>query len=320
VEIVPGQSLENGDMKPEVKLISRDKKAVAESRLLLGDNTLVIGFDARRFSKRIKLLRFEFVLFVSVLAVLGSFFSWLLYRYQAAEKKRTRNFERQLAHQKEEAALGRTTATIAHEVRNPLNAISIGLQRLQLETEDLSEEHKNLLHSMETAVQRTNTIIADLQKYSRPVEFSEQDIDITEIIKSVTTLYDRQCSDQNIQLSVNSDSAVKVRGDKELLGQVCENLVKNAVEAQKNGGFIDVKLWSEKTKVFLTIENGGLTVSPEEFSKITEPYFTTKAKGCGLGLAICKKIIESHAGHIDIKADREKNTFMVKIQLAKSAS
>lgn len=315
VEILPGQFPENKYIKPDVRLVLKENRSVAETRLLVGDNTLVIGFDARRFAKRVKLLRFEFVLFISVLIILGSFFSWLLYRYQAAEKKRTRDFERQLAHQNEEAALGRTTATIAHEVRNPLNAISIGLQRLQLEANELPEEHKKLLHSMDTAVQRTNRIITDLQKYSRPVEFVEQDIDISEIIQSVLTLYDQQCREQDIKISDNINSDVQVRGDKELLGQVCENLVKNAVEAQQNGGFIDVGLQRDQGKVYLTIENGGLTLSSEEFGKITEPYFTTKAKGCGLGLAVSKKIVEAHKGSIDIEADQGKATFRVIIQL-----
>ena len=315
IKIVSGKTGVRSDDKPAVKMVSRAKNIVAETRLNLGDDTLIIGFDARRFSKRIKLLRREFFLFITVLALMGSFFSWLLYRYQAAEKRRTRAFERRLARQHEEASLGRATATIAHEVRNPLNAINMGLQRLQLEAGDLSTEHRTLLHSMETAVQRTNRIIADLQKFTRPVELNLQHINITEIIKSVITLYEQQCRDQDIKDRSNIDSDLFVKGDAELLGQVIENLVKNAVEAQPNGGFIKIGITPGENKICINIENGGLFISEQEVVKFTEPYFTTKAKGCGLGLAISKKIVEAHGGIMNIEVDSEKTVFKVVVEL-----
>lgn len=305
--------------RPIVRMVFREGNAVAETRLDLGPDTLIIGFDAQRFSKRIKLLRREFFLFITILALLGSFFSWLLYRYQAAEKKRTRDFERRLARQHEEASLGRATATIAHEVRNPLNAISIGLQRLRLEAEDLSTEHRHLLHSMETAVQRTNRIISDLQNYTRPVEFNEKKVNITDVFKSVITLYDQQCREQGIEITGNLEANLFVNGDPELLGQVCENLVKNAVEAQPNGGFLHTQLLSENNKINIILKNGGVKVSDKEFNKITEPYFTTKTKGCGLGLSIIKRIVQAHNGTMTIEADVNKATFIVAVQLPGAA-
>ncbi|MBC8317044.1 MAG: HAMP domain-containing histidine kinase [Desulfobulbaceae bacterium] len=301
--------------KPTIKMVAVDRNPVAETRLSLGDDTLIVGFDARRFSKRIKVLRREFFLFITVLGMLGSFFSWLLYRYQAAEKRRTRDFERRLARQHEEASLGRAAATIAHEVRNPLNAISIGLQRLQLEAAALSPEHHQLLHSMETAVQRTNRIVSDLQKYTRAVVLNEQKVNITEILKSVVTLYDQQCRDQGVEITGNFESNIFVKGDPELLGQVFENLVKNAIEAQPDGGFLQAQLLSENEQVTVVLKNRGVTVSDMDFDKITEPYFTTKTKGCGLGLAISKRIVEAHDGRMVIETDVNNATFIVTVQL-----
>jgi two-component system, NtrC family, sensor histidine kinase HydH len=319
IKIVSEKLGVQSDNRPTVRMVSREENAVAETSLDLGDDTLIIGFDAQRFSKRIKLLRREFFLFITILALLGSFFSRLLYRYQAAEKRRTRAFERRLARQHEEASLGRATATIAHEVRNPLNAISIGLQRLQLEAEDLSTEHRHLLHSMETAVQRTNRIISDLQSYTRPVEFNEKKVNITDVLKSIITLYEQQCRVQDIKKTGNIESNLFVKGDSELLGQVCENLVKNAVEAQPHGGFLDTQLLSEKDKINIILKNGGLTISDKEFDKITEPYFTTKTKGCGLGLSISKRIVEAHNGRMTIETDVNKATFKVTVQLPMAA-
>lgn len=320
IKIITGKKKLPANDRITARMVATAQSPVAETRLSLGDDTLVIGFDAQRFAKRMKLLKRDFFLFITVLALLGSFFSWLLYRYQAAEKNRVRDLERRLARQHEEASLGRATATIAHEVRNPLNAINMGLQRLQLEADELTEEHRTLLHSMETSVQRTNRIISDLQKYTRPVEIISGNVNITEIVESVLTLYRPYCRNHSIEAGSNAKTDLLVKGDGELLGQVIENLIKNAIEAQPDGGFIQIDITARAESVYINIENNGTSISWSDINKCTEPYFTTKTKGCGLGLAISKKIIEAHNGILKIGVDRDKAVFRVNVELPRANS
>ena len=296
-------------------MVSLNGDTVAETRLGLGGDSLTIGFDARRFSKRVKLLRREFFIFISILTLLGAFFSWLLYRYQAVEKRRTRDFERMLARQHEEASLGRATATIAHEVRNPLNAISIGLQRLEMESGDMASEHRGLIHSMATAVQRTNKIITDLQRFTRPIQPKEGYVDLGRVIESVLLLYEQQYKDFDIKISVTHCPSMDVAGDSELLSEVFENLVKNALEAQPEGGFLDIQFYSDNNRIKIILKNGGAVIAKNDVRKLTEPYFTTKTKGCGLGLSISKRIVEAHNGTMTIDVDINKKEYSAIVEL-----
>jgi len=235
-----------------------------------------------------------------VLACLGVFFSWLLYRYQSAYLQKITDFERKLAREREDAALGRATATITHEIRNPLNAISMGLQRIELEADELSPEHRELAASMRQAVKRTNTIVGDLLRYSRPMEARRDPVNLTELVDGILLLYKPQCQVKNITVSHHSTLARPVPGDAELLGQLFENIIKNAVEAQPGGGYISVNSIIENNQARLSIDNAMPRGSVDNLSQLLEPYFTTKTRGTGLGLPIARRIAQAHNGALTL--------------------
>ena len=280
-------------------LIHINGRPVSETRIAMGDKELIVGLEANYFSRRIKRLKKEMIVFVSFLVFSGALSSWWLYRIQRHSLQQTREFERKMARQLEQASLGRATAIITHEMRNPLNAISMGLQRLQFEADSLENEHRELVVSMRQAVERSNSILTNLQQYVRSFELDLKDINVAGLIESIAVLYRSQCLENRIEVDLQLNENFMVSGDENLLTQAFENLLKNAVEAQLNGGFIRIFLLKKNIEGIICFENQCDELKPETQKMMLEPYFTTKTYGSGLGLAISRKIIESHSGKLE---------------------
>ena len=305
------------DMLPEVHLTDTGGQAIAESRIQMGVDTLVVGLDARIYMRRVRALWREFAVFSAALVGLGAFFSWLLYRYQQLYVTRVRELDRELARQREDAALGLATASIAHEIRNPLNAISMGLQRLQIESETLAPDHAALIDALRQAVTRTNDIVTNLKRYATPISLNVEMIDLNRLIEQVLALYREPCRSQGIEVHVDLQATPPLPTDSNYLTQAVENLVKNAVEAQPRGGFLRIRNMLEADTVILNFENGGFKLSAETLEQIFEPYMTTKSRGTGLGLPIVKRIVEAHRGTIVAKAhDPETLNLSIRLPLS----
>ncbi|MBI5557618.1 MAG: GHKL domain-containing protein [Deltaproteobacteria bacterium] len=307
---------------PGIKYVTADdvsendaqSSQIIEHRISAGETMLRVGFDASQYSMRVRQIWRNVLIFSLILACLGVFFSWLLYRYQTTYLHKITEFERKLAREREDAALGRATATITHEIRNPLNAISMGLQRIELEADELSPEHRELAASMRQAVKRTNAIVGDLLRYSRPITANRGEVNLTGLINDILLLYKAQCEEKKIRVSHDSTLTRPVAGDGELLGQLFENVIKNAVEAQPDGGYITVSSEPADGSARITIEN---SMSPEgvgDLAQLLEPYFTTKTRGTGLGLPIAGRIAQSHGGALEL-ASPGGNVFRVVIIL-----
>lgn len=302
-----------------VRLISQGDEKTAEARLPTPLGPLVVGLDAANHLSRIDQLRRQFFLFASLLLLLGLFFSWLLYRYQQEDLRRTRTFERLLAKEHEAAALGRATATIAHEVRNPLNAINMGLQRLTLESPNLSEEQQELIGAMEEAVRRAGTIIIELQRFTRKLQPLLQPVDLGRLLRGILTLYQPRCTAQQIAISIDQGFEDPIEADPGLLSELMENLLKNSIEAQPDGGCIDIALTPIPAGMRFTITNGGCALNTEDIGRLGEPYFTTKIRGTGLGLALCRRIVEAHGGELQFRADPDRQRLTVAFTLPRTA-
>lgn len=299
----------------KVTLIKTKDTHTAETRIQTPNGTLIVGLDAGNFIQRRHQLRKQFVLFSSLLFVLTLLFSWILYRKQQAELQRTREFERMLAKEHESAALGRATATIAHEVRNPLNAINMGLQRLKLESDNLEQEQLELISAMGEAVRRTSTIVGGLQRFTKNLSPDFAHVNLENLINILLTLYAAQCEEAGIAVEFCQKKETLVEADCDLINELLENLIKNSIEAQPNGGFITLDLSQKNNQILLQLTNGGFILDREQAGRLGEPYYTTKTRGSGLGLAFCKRITEAHNGILEILPDYNKQQVTICIAL-----
>ncbi len=298
IRLEKGNGTQNLTEYSRARLIREGGRQIAESQVQFDpQTTLVVGVDASRYVKRIQQLSEEFFLFSILLIALGGFFSWLISRYQASFLGQVQVFEREMARQHEEAALGRAVATISHEIKNPLNAISMGLQRLQMELA-IPEEHKNLITSMRQAVHRTNNIVTDLKQYTQPISLQYREVSPAQLVGNSLTLYKEKCRVMGISVTHENAFQSTLRADEALLGQVIENVLKNAIEAQPGGGQIDIITQKKGDMFVLVMENPGFGLDTADVGAIVEPYFTSKTQGTGLGLDVSRRIIERHGGTI----------------------
>ncbi|MCD6293005.1 MAG: GHKL domain-containing protein, partial [Deltaproteobacteria bacterium] len=223
--------------------------------------------------------------------------------YQLSRLSEARHNEQFLAQEREDAVLGRAAAAIAHEIRNPLNAINLGLQRLELEESGLLAEYTPLTSAMRNAVSRANTIVGDLSRFAQPLTIAAENIAIESLLKDILALYQSEAELLKIKISLTANDKQRQRdieADPTLLAQALENICKNAIEAQPEGGFLDIRLQVCQQECQITFSNGGCTVKPADLKKITEPWFSTKTRGTGLGLALVERIIKTHNGRFTV--------------------
>lgn len=285
--------------------------AANERQIILGNNTVTLMIESDILVQREALLWQQFWLFSLFLALAAVFFSWVLQRYQNRHTEKLLQLQQQLAHQREDALLGRAAAAISHEIRNPLNAISMGLQRLQLEEPNLNKGHQSLIEAMLDAVTRSNGIITGLQRFAQHLRPELQLVDINKQIHSVLALYTATAQEQKVVIATTMEQ-LDCAVDPELFGLMMENLVKNALEAQPLGGYISIVLQRYPDHLLLDIENGSTDVI--DLEQCLAPYYTTKTRGTGLGLAMVKKIVLAHGGELRLDQPDE-NCFLVQISL-----
>jgi len=285
--------------EPAVTMIDNGNIRVAEARMPMEGKELIVALDAEHLYRSTGRMWRNFFVFSAALASLGVVLSFILYRYQAGHLTQVTQFERRISKEREDASLGRAAAGIAHEIRNPLNALGIGLQRLQLEGDELRDEHRRLVSLMMDAVHRTNNSVKSLLNYARPQKPNRKPTRVDLLLERTLALYSSRCEDLHIKVTQEFHFKEIISADPGLLGQVIENLLRNAIEAQPDGGFIHAEVGQKKREVYLTIKNGGSTLSTEETDRIFEPYFTTKTEGTGLGLTISQRIIQAHGGRLE---------------------
>jgi two-component system sensor histidine kinase HydH len=192
-------------------------------------------------------------------------------------------------------------ATVAHEVRNPLNAISMGLQRLKAEFQpaDDPEDYSRLPELMLGEVQRLNTIVEQFLSLARPIEIKAEALPLPEVLKELASLEESDAKRSGVQIRViAAPNLPALKADPDLLTQVLLNLMLNGLQAMPEGGTLTLEAKTTNSNFLIAVTDTGTGITAENHRRIFEPYFTTKAKGTGLGLAISRRIIEAHGGTI----------------------
>jgi signal transduction histidine kinase len=208
------------------------------------------------------------------------------------------------------AAMGRVSAQVAHEVRNPLSSIGLNAEMLQehlasatFATPEEGLEAKELLSAVMKEVDRVTEITDDYLRLARlPVPVRRPE-DLREIVDSVLSFSREELERTGIQVVKSYGQApVEVDADEGQLRQVLMNLVRNAREAMPTGGTLALSARRTDSGVELLVGDTGAGISPEARARLFEPFFTTKKGGTGLGLSLSRQIIEAHGGTIEIDA------------------
>jgi signal transduction histidine kinase len=215
------------------------------------------------------------------------------------------------------SAIGRTTAMVGHDLRNPLQVIvnTLYLARMKLELIPPQIEKKDLeeiYDKIEAQVMYMDKIVTDLQDFSRPINVNPVKTDIKELVEEVLSSVPVP-DDVNVSMKIGKGVPM-FQADPPSLKRVLSNLVLNAIQAMPSGGNLTVAVSSTDKQVIITIEDTGVGIPKKSLPKIFEPFFTTKAQGQGLGLSICKKFVEANGGSIEVESEEGKGTmFTIKL-------
>ncbi|OLD09839.1 MAG: hypothetical protein AUG04_13260 [Deltaproteobacteria bacterium 13_1_20CM_2_69_21] len=215
---------------------------------------------------------------------------------------------RDLTSQERLAALGQLAGTIAHELGNPLNALSGHLQLLARRP-DLAEPARSQVAVLQGEVTRMTQIIRRFLDQTRGFTPAAETVELAPLVDEALDLTLGMEARQRIQIAREVDG-VAVRTDPGLVRHLLTNLVANAVDAMPNGGRLEVQARSEGRDVVLRVSDTGTGMAPDVKRHIFEAFYTTKpdGKGTGLGLAICKEIARALRGRIDVESEPGKGS------------
>ncbi len=197
------------------------------------------------------------------------------------------------------ASLGRLSAGIAHEVRNPLTGISLLLDDLHDRMLGQANEQQLIRRALEE-IERLEGLVGELLHFASVPKTEMAEGDVAETVQDTLFLLSKQFQHQQVQLEQNFAPALpRIAFDANKLKQALFNLLTNAMDAMPDGGLLKVGVQPGEGGVLVTIQDSGSGMSPEQLELIFEPFYTSKGEGTGLGLAITHNIISEHGGRID---------------------
>jgi PAS domain S-box-containing protein len=219
------------------------------------------------------------------------------------------------------AALGTISAGLTHEIKNPLSAIKTFVQLLPKKIESLSFMEKFNV-TVPREIDRINQLVEDLLELTRKRARSLADVDVNRLILQVIDLHGEEMERRHIVYENNLDEALPlIRGDPETLYRAFSNLVINAIQAMPNGGSLHISsvLDQVSSAVKIAFRDTGIGMDEETSRSLFNPFFTTKDKGVGLGMALVRKIIEDHRGTIEVVSEKGMGTtFVLGLPVAKA--
>jgi PAS domain S-box-containing protein len=207
------------------------------------------------------------------------------------------------------AAISRLTGGVAHEIKNPLQAITVHLEllrsRLAGETGVVAPE----IETIAREIQRLDRVVKTFLDFTRPIELKMRDLEMAGLAREVAALVGPSAGQQGVRIELDAEpGGILVHGDPDLLKQAILNVVVNGVESMKSGGRLGIELRQEGGECRLSISDEGVGIPPEIREKIFNLYYSTKGKGSGIGLAMTYRVVQLHNGTIDLTSEVGKGT------------
>ena len=242
------------------------------------------------------------LLLVGIIGALAIFYD------QRRHVMRVQELEADLRRKERLASLGDLASGVAHEVRNPLNSISLGLQRLQTEC-PTDEEGERFIGLMRSEVRRINDIIERFLHLARPPRMELCECDLKGLVSEVADLMRDEAQAKGVRIDAHLPPNPAIAYlDCPQIRQAFMNLALNAIQATPEGGVVAFGLEKRGKEWRIRVSDTGPGISPQVRERIFDPYFTTKEGGVGLGLTLAQRVVEEHGGRIEVESRMGKGT------------
>jgi signal transduction histidine kinase len=305
------QLLRKGEMKPKAQTQRGQAIFEVAKVVVLSKNSrgvLRVGLSTEKVEQIIYADQRNILLFSLLLLVFGGVGITFIYRMENRHLARVREMEEKIHQSEKLSSLANLAAGVAHEIRNPLNAIGMAIQRLQREftpeRPELRGEYHRFTDLLRGEVGRLNKIIEQFLFFARPARLELQSVQVKDILRDLILLSRETAEQQGIALEEDIEPNLPLlRLDPQRLHEALWNLITNSLQAMPTGGRLHLsgKL-HEGREILIQISDTGEGIPEENLSRIFDYYFSTKEKGMGLGLPLAHKIIQEHGGSIKVKS------------------
>ncbi len=246
----------------------------------------------------------SFILILSVLFLSGAGSIYAIFLMERKYTRRVKEMEREMEVKERLVSLGKLASGMAHEIRNPLNAISLSVQRLKREfvpTEEKKQEYITFLDIIKKELTRVNGIVEEfLQSTRAQAPFGKEGL--RDIIEEVIIIVGEKASSRGIFIENTTNPDILVECQRDRLKQAFYNIIINGIESMEGGGKIDITAKQKDLSVETSISDSGTGIDEEALTRVFEYYYTTKDKGMGLGLPISYMIVKDHGGDIKVSS------------------
>ena len=196
------------------------------------------------------------------------------------------------------ATIGESASILAHEIKNPITAIHLALKAV---AEQLGEDHRTVLEELVGRMEKLQQTMRRTLSFTKPLQMEPEPRTPEKLLENVRRGLQPQLEEARIAWEIEAAPDLpKVLADRTLIEEVLTNLVINAVEAMEEGGRLRLAALPAGDQVALEVEDDGPGIAPSLRTQLFKPFVSTKANGTGLGLALCRKIVEEHSGSIDV--------------------
>ena len=226
-----------------------------------------------------------------------------------------KDLNEEVARHKRLAALGKLSAGIAHEIRNPLSSIR-GLAQFVYNSFSKTDERKEDLNTIIQEVDRLNKLVVQVLDFAKLKKPNLTPFSLNDLIRKIVELFKLEIKDKQIKFDLElSPDISQIQADEDQVRQITMNVIINAIQAILRKGEIKIKTESALLKgepaIKLIIEDSGIGITEKDFNQIFDPFFSTKERGSGLGLSIVYKLVEGHQGEIKVESKEGKGTKFV---------
>jgi len=218
------------------------------------------------------------------------------------------------------SASGRLTRGVAHEVKNPINAIVLHLQLLQNKLQQIDPDTRRHMDIIDSEIHRLDRVVQVLVDFTRPRDLHPEEVDFQRLLEDVVTLAAPDAEQQNVKITREfSSEPLVVKVDTDFMKQAILNVILNGVQAMPRGGILNISSRREDEMIVTAIRDQGAGIPPEVQEKMFELYFTTKKNGSGIGLAQTYQVMQWHYGSVDFESIAGRGTtFTLRVPLVVS--
>jgi signal transduction histidine kinase len=258
--------------------------------------------------KRDIIVSVTFFVFIIVISILFQ----RLYNNAQQAYTHLKQTQQQLIRTEKMAAIGQMAAAISHDLRNPLTGIKMATYYLSSKIDRSDTEVNNILQDIELEIDYASNVVTNILTYSRPTELIYNWTNVNKLIEDTMHFVNLKNRDRGIELIKEYDDNISdILLDNKKIKQVIVNLLSNAMQAMPKGGTLKVATKLNQDNVQIIISDTGSGIDKNLIERIFTPFFTTKARGVGLGLSIVHNIVKKHGGTVEVESEQDKGTTFI---------